>query len=167
MRIILMRHAPAEDRDPQRWPDDRARPLTERGMRRARQAARGVCALEREVARIWTSPAARAQATADAFAAESRGDAIPEPFEVLAPEAAPKEAVALVRSLKGEGVVLVVGHEPGLSAIAGALLGAPANSLGLKKCGACALDLDPTGARLGWWMTPRALRAVAHGRSRT
>lgn len=167
MRILLMRHAPAEDRDPQRWPDDRTRPLTERGLRRARQAARGVCALEREVARIWTSPAVRAQATADAFAAESGGDTIPEPFEALAPDAPHKAAVTLVRSLKGEGVVLVVGHEPGLSALAGALLGAPVRALGFKKCGACALELDPAGARLGWWMTPRALRAVARGRSRT
>lgn len=166
MRILLMRHAPAEDRDPQRWPDDRARPLTERGLRRARQAARGVCALEREVSRIWTSPAARAQATADAFAAESGGDAIPEAFEALAPEVSHQDAVALVRSLKGEGVILVVGHEPGLSGLAGELLGAPARSLGFKKCGACALDLDPAGGRLAWWMTPRALRAVAHGRSR-
>ena len=31
MRVVLMRHGPAGDPDPQRWPDDRLRPLTPRG----------------------------------------------------------------------------------------------------------------------------------------
>jgi phosphohistidine phosphatase SixA len=40
--VLLIRHAIAEDPDPDAWPDDLLRPLTERGVKRFRPAARGL-----------------------------------------------------------------------------------------------------------------------------
>src|SRR5258706_15858564 len=73
MRLILFRHAPAQARDPERWPRDLARPLTSRGETRARRAARGIVRLEPELTRVLSSPAQRARSTAE-FLVRELGD---------------------------------------------------------------------------------------------
>src|ERR1700758_583489 len=64
MELLIVRHAIACERDAQRWPDDTERPLSPRGVLRARQAARGVKRLVPRPARVLTSPSLRAQQTA-------------------------------------------------------------------------------------------------------
>ena len=65
MKVILLRHAPAVARDPELWPDDFARPLSDRGRRRAARVSRALARLMREPDAIWSSPAARAWETAE------------------------------------------------------------------------------------------------------
>src|SRR4030095_6138514 len=43
--LYLVRHAIAEPRDSERWPDDASRPLTENGVKLFRAAARGLRSL--------------------------------------------------------------------------------------------------------------------------
>ena len=64
MKLLLVRHAIAEERDDKRWPSDADRPLTQRGMRRFRSAAAGLGTLVPEVDRLLTSPFVRAHQTA-------------------------------------------------------------------------------------------------------
>ena len=42
MELLIVRHAIACERDARRWPDDGARPLSSRGVMRARRAAAGL-----------------------------------------------------------------------------------------------------------------------------
>ena len=56
MRILLFRHGPAGERDPEQWPDDRLRPLTPKGIERTRRAARGLLRLEGRPRVVLTSP---------------------------------------------------------------------------------------------------------------
>src|SRR4029450_7680736 len=62
MRVFIIRHAIAAERSPE-IPDD-ARPLTGRGKKRFRQAARGLARLFRRPGHLLPSPVVRARQTA-------------------------------------------------------------------------------------------------------
>ncbi|MCE9626705.1 MAG: histidine phosphatase family protein [Candidatus Eisenbacteria bacterium] len=167
MRVILFRHAPAEARDPDRWPDDDERPLTARGVQRARKASRGMVWLERGITHVITSPAARAAATADALLAHLGDDVAQAAHDALAPGGSWRDALRRLAQGSPESVTVLVGHEPDLGKLAGVLLFGAPTALPLKKAGACAIDLEraaPGAGRLRWWLPPRALRALARRR---
>jgi phosphohistidine phosphatase len=163
MRIVLVRHGPAEPRDPVRWPDDLARPLTSRGESRMRRAAAGLARLERGIERVYTSPATRCVESARLLAAALGLRGEPARLDALAPGGAPVEALRPLARDHGNAAVALVGHEPELAEFAASLLGAAAGTLSFKKAGACALELVEDGrlaARLRWWLRPAALRAI-------
>lgn len=146
MRLHLLRHGIAEDAVPGQRDADRA--LTPEGIRKMRKAVRGMRRVVPRLDRILSSPLKRARQTADlvaeAFALEV------EPCEALSLGGDPWEA------LKGlEGSVLLVGHEPGLSALAG---GGPGR-IEFRKGALARVDL-PSG-RLVWLLTARQLRSLA------
>ena len=116
MDVYLVRHAEAVDetralRDPMRF-------LTERGRAQAHALGERLRWYACEPTRIWASPLVRAVQTAE-LVATALGEAVPvEVAPDLAPDA---PARALIAALPADGSVLLVGHEPSLSAI-GALL---------------------------------------------
>jgi len=168
MILIFVRHGPAGSADGARWPDDRARPLTPRGMERTRLALKGLVRLVPQIDRVWTSPLVRARETADLL---RRAAKTPPPVEVVDELAPDGRALPLLREwarrAKDETLV-VVGHEPDLSSLAGALSGLRAGGLALKKAGAVGLTIEPGagpgGASLAFFLPPRALRAMAPGK---
>lgn len=169
MRLLIIRHAHAEPRDATRWPDDLERPLTPRGVRRARRAARAIARLEPEVSVIFSSPARRAAQTA-AVVAEALGGLAPvRPLDAALPGSTWRELLRAIAREPRDATVALVGHEPDLGKLAGALLfGAPA-AVPFKKAGVLALDLPSLAAghgRLRWSFTPRALAALARKRSK-
>ncbi|MBI1797993.1 MAG: phosphohistidine phosphatase SixA [Candidatus Eisenbacteria bacterium] len=168
MRLILIRHGPAGSADPERWPDDGERPLSESGVRRMRLAARGIARMERGIQVILTSPLARALETARLL-----GDRLPdarvEAHDVLRPGHSPRRVMDMCASLDGVTHLALVGHEPDLGKLAGTIaFGAP-SPMPFKKAGACAFDFDAApkagGGRLLWFLPPRALRRLS-GRKR-
>jgi len=164
MKVILFRHGPAGRRDPSRWPDDAARPLTTRGAVRARQAARGLARLEPQIGAILTSPLERASATARELQV-SIGGRKPEILEALAPGGSYRRLLEALGTRASDETVVLVGHEPDLGKLAGTLLfGAPA-ALPIKKAGACAISfVGPPHAgkgQLAWFLPPRSLRRLA------
>lgn len=169
MRIILFRHAPAEARDPERWPDDLARPLTSRGATRARRAVRGIVLLEPGLRRVLTSPALRAIKTAQILADELQTPTQPQELASLAPGGQWRETLRALAREPINSVVALVGHEPDLGELASALqFGAPA-VVPLRKAGACAIEmesLEPAAGQLRWFLGPGALRSVAKKRSK-
>lgn len=165
MRIILFRHGPAEDRDPQRWPDDHARPLTTKGEARVRRCARALKKLEGEIHVILSSPLVRCMRTAELLREECGSQPALTAFPSLAPGRSWRTTMQRLAEEGPDSTLVLVGHEPELGKLAGLFLfGAPA-SLPLKKAGACSFTFDETVAagagRMRWFLPPRALERLA------
>jgi len=171
MRVVILRHGPAGKRDPERWPDDASRPLTPRGIARTQLACRGLVQLERDLARILTSPLTRAAETAQILSEASEREVKTETFDALAPGHSFRTLIERLASLPAEETVALVGHEPDLGKLAGVLLiGAPA-ALPLKKAGACVISFEgpvaPGAGHLEWFLTPGVLRKhVRHSKKK-
>lgn len=167
MRIILVRHAIAQDRGEAAAEGiaEADRPLTAEGREKMRRAARG---LRRVLARptlLASSPWRRARATADILA-----EALDIPDVVTTPALLPgrlqTELLAWLDEHGRPESVALVGHEPDLGLWAGWLLSGQAHGMvRLKKGSACRIDFTgrplPGHGELQWLLTPRQLRELA------
>ena len=113
IRLYLVRHAIAGERDVRKYPDDALRPLTTQGARRFKRATRGLKTLLPEVDCLLCSPLLRARQTA-AILHEAAD--LPQPREepALAPGSSSARVLAALREYQAQ-VLVVVGHEPALS----------------------------------------------------
>ena len=166
MELLLVRHAIAFNRDPDRWSDDGDRPLTPEGETRFRKAARGLRTLVPSVDLVLSSPSARAWRTAEILAEEA-GWPAPQPSKALEAERSRSDAMDAIRSEAGRESLALVGHEPNLSELASFLLTGSERRvvLEMKKGGVACLAL-PDGLAgnkgvLRWVATPKMLRAMA------
>jgi phosphohistidine phosphatase len=164
MILYVVRHGLAEDAAAG---GDEARHLTETGRQRTLKAAEGMRALGIEFDLILTSPLARAAETAEAIATTYAIGLTPRVLMELATGIAPADAVVALAPHGRNDSVMVVGHEPQLSAMVSILLtGEPdAMHLRLRKGGCVALELpanriQPAAAELLWVMTQRQLRKI-------
>lgn len=164
MRLILVRHGPAGPRDAERWPDDALRPLTSRGIKRSRDAARGLARVEPGIGLIASSSLARALQTARIFAQALEVAAV-ETLEGLGPGGPRENILEFLAAHAAVPSVMLVGHEPALGELAGALLfGAPSH-LAIRKAGACAIEFG-TEVRVGagalrWFLPAKLLARLA------
>jgi phosphohistidine phosphatase SixA len=151
MRLILLRHGRAAERSD--WTGrDADRPLTAEGRLRTQAVVRAVRHLLRPIAAVWTSPFARAEATA-----RLAGRAWRAPVEIhpwLA--AGARSAIDQLAHLPGDDTALV-GHEPDLGELLGVLIGGP--PIPLRKAGIAILEGEPSagGMTLQLLLTPRAV----------
>ncbi len=165
MDVYIVRHAVAFERDAERWPDDRTRPLTPRGIKRFRLMARGVRRIVPRVDAILSSPLVRAWQTA-AILAEEAGWPEAEVFHELEPGRRPGEVLGRLKDRVGAGALALVGHEPGLHELLGLLiLGPNARWNGEMKKGAIAKIVLESGARAGsgrleWLLTAKTVIAM-------
>ena len=125
MKLYIMRHGPAVDDAPSGLDADRD--LTISGRERVRNVARALGADDELPAHVVASPLARALQTAEMVAgyADAQGKA---PHVTVRRELAPGgNLLSLVQELRGNRLrrVMLVGHEPDLTTLAGALLGRP------------------------------------------
>jgi phosphohistidine phosphatase len=159
--FYVVRHAVAENRDPERWPDDSKRPLTADGAARFRRTARGLRKLVPPVDLVLSSPYSRAWRTAELLTEEA-GWPSPVECEAFQAERAPEEAAAVVRAHAGAESLAVVGHEPQLSQLVSVLLTGSASAvrLALKKGSVTHLDVADERAVLHWLATPKTLRRL-------
>jgi phosphohistidine phosphatase len=164
MILYVVRHALAEDAA---VGGDEARHLTEAGRQRTLKAAEGMRALGMEFDLILTSPLARAAETAELIATTYAIGLTPRVLMELATGITPGDAVAALAPYGRNDSVMIVGHEPQLSALISILLtGEPdAMHLRMRKGGCVALELpanriQPGAAELLWMMTQRQLRKL-------
>jgi phosphohistidine phosphatase len=125
MDLILWRHAEAIDLE--LVGDDMARTLTPRGEK---QAVRMAAWLDRQLpdgAKIWSSPALRAEHTARALQRKFRLS------PALAPLSGPEDLLQLVQWPHARSCVLVVGHQPTLGQTIARLVGLSAGECAVKK----------------------------------
>ena len=164
MKVFLVRHAIAHERNRVRWPNDALRPLTSAGKRKFRRAAEGLVKWMPRSARLLTSPFVRARDTA-AILAEARGSKKPLECAELAADKPASEAFELLHAQKARSVILV-GHEPYLSDFLSAAVAGPRTRLKIdfKKGGAACIEfasrIGPGRACLQWLVPPRVLRAL-------
>jgi len=162
MILYILRHGVAEDAAT--LGDDGARKLTPKGREKMRDAADGMRNYGLKFDAILTSPLARATETAEIVAAAYANTPPPQVLPALATGVPAAEAAAALRSFAKQKHVMIVGHEPQLSAVAAIVLtGSPEGArMQLKKGGFVALSVpsrpDKGGAELLWMLTPRQLR---------
>jgi phosphohistidine phosphatase len=165
MLVILLRHGPAGEADPDVWPDDSKRPLTARGRERTQQAAAGIQRiLEDQVRVVLTSPFVRCAETAK-IAADVLDVKKLDTLDALAPGGSFRKVIQAIPSSRASEAVVIVGHEPDLGRLAGMFVSTPQLALPLRKAGACAIRFDAAvvqgKGRLEWHLPPRILRRLA------
>jgi phosphohistidine phosphatase len=162
MRVLLVRHAIAVDRDTP-GVSDHLRPLTEEGASRFRKSARAIAALT-NADLVLTSPLLRAKQTAEILAREWPAVAVQESEPLGSGDRRPFEAT--LRRLPKGSTIVAVGHEPHVSEWTADWLGAPrGEAFAFKKGGAALIDFDDgvgEGAgRLVFFLAPKALKQLA------
>jgi phosphohistidine phosphatase len=155
MELYFLRHGEAD------WPDwkksDDERPLTKRGKKQMRDAAKFLDCLKVRPDLIVTSPLPRAAQTAEIAAdylkAKLRKD------ELLAPGFGPSKLRTVLKRHRAK-VLMLVGHEPDFTQVISELTGA---SLKLSKAGVALLDVDPESeeGKLLWLFPPKFARKAA------
>jgi len=165
--LFILRHGIAVTRGDASYPLDSDRPLTAKGMKRMRRIARGMRHMKVVFDLLLSSPYRRALETAFVVGREYGAGEILQTSPALRPEVLPEE---VIRSFQEKYSpcrrLLLVGHEPQLSALISTLTtgGAGARPL-LKKGGLCKLEVEKlqTGkcASLLWLLTPRQLISIA------
>jgi phosphohistidine phosphatase len=154
--LLLFRHGIAEERGgPTPEP---LRALTPAGRRRTGAVVQRLVSLGLGGDQLISSPLLRAQQTAQ-IALEAGLAPRRETAAALAPGAEAGDPWELVRRSVASRLMLV-GHEPDLSALACRLLGAPAGVITLKKAGVALLVLQPSPS-LRLLLTPKLLLAAA------
>ena len=123
MKLLVIRHAIAEDRDAWAFAGkpDAERPLTDDGRKRMRRAAAGLRETVPSLDVIATSPLARARQTAEIVGREYDSAEIVD-LPQLAPDATVDDLLPWLVERGAEDTVAVVGHEPGLGFLVGWLL---------------------------------------------
>jgi phosphohistidine phosphatase len=163
MRLYILRHAIAEDRDENLYPDDSLRPLTKKGEKKMVKIAEHLKGIDLQLDLILTSPYVRAYETAKivvkAFGIKKKQLVL---SDHLTPSGFAKDLIAEINEKYRVDNLMLVGHEPYLSDLIAMLVaGDPSVSITMKKGGLCCLSIDNLGydkcATLEWLMMPAQL----------
>jgi phosphohistidine phosphatase len=171
MDLLLVRHGLAGKADASVWPDDDLRPLTAKGRKAFKAAAKGLKkGLKSEGARptlILTSPALRTRETAAilAKALGLPGRALKD-WDALHHARSPEKALSLLGRQKLPKGAALVGHEPWLGEFLSLLIcGRTDAGLEFAKGGAARVEIPADGrakgrGRLHWLLTQDQLAAI-------
>ncbi|MSP59082.1 MAG: phosphohistidine phosphatase SixA [Myxococcales bacterium] len=153
MNVFVIRHARAID--PDRSLDDGHRPLTARGRRDALAVGRALREAGVKLDALVTSPLVRAVETAELIAVGLDFDGALEVAPELATGRHPQVVVEEILLPRADlGAVAVVGHEPQLGALIGALLRGPVPSPAKGAAVRLAWDGPGQPARFKWVIRP-------------
>jgi phosphohistidine phosphatase len=162
MLLYIVRHGIAIDRDDPKCPPDPERYLTDEGIKKTREVAKGVSALGVDADLFLSSPYVRAMQTAEIFA--SALGYLKQKIrktDLLLPGAEPTALFRELAKEKQSGSVYLFGHAPQIDALIAAAFSSKRNLTSLKKAGVAAISLkrvSPPSAELVWLATPKVLR---------
>ena len=152
MNLFFLRHANAD------WPEwnkpDDERPLTKRGKKESRQAAKFLERMKVSIDLIVTSPLPRAAQTAKIVARRLKTKLCED--KKLAPGFDAAKLRALLKSY-GPQDLMFVGHEPDFSEVVRAVTG---GGIKLAKAGIATIQLEQSTmrGRLLWLVSPREVK---------
>jgi phosphohistidine phosphatase len=160
MLLLLNRHADAGQRDAAQWPDDRDRPLTDRGRKVQGEVSRWLRKRNLAPTLVLTSPWTRAAQTAAILAEVARVAQPPVPCEPLADDPDLIRLQGHVDEQPGNAIVAMVGHSPWIEELAAILLGGSASSVRMDfpKSGVIGIELDrlePEAGELRFFVRPK------------
>jgi phosphohistidine phosphatase len=163
MDVLIIRHAQAGARDPDKWPDDDDRPLTKEGARDFRKVACRLGEIVDRVDAVWSSALVRAWQTATILVEEAdwpKQQRLPD----LEPGGRMPAILEPLRRSPPDTCVVLVGHDPDLSQlIAWLLCDGDRPDVEMKKGGAALVRFDgkPAAAKgsLAWLVPPKVLLA--------
>ncbi|HEY3056731.1 MAG TPA: phosphoglycerate mutase family protein [Thermoanaerobaculia bacterium] len=159
--VVLLRHGIAEEKSEGK--SDEERSLTSEGHARMKQIAKGLERAFPKAQAIYSSPLLRATQTALWVSKGYRSRVKVNTVDVLKPASSTKEIADFVAKIQ-ERRVIIVGHEPNLSATLTRLVGLSGEVFELKKGGCYGVRLRSDGtAVLDWLLSPRILRKLGEG----
>lgn len=165
MDVYILRHGRAEDAGP--GMADAERRLTKKGREEIVRAGRWMAAQELRFDLIASSPLARAQETASVIAGCLGQPDRLETWEILAPGGNPDTVCHQIGKYPNTRAILLVGHEPLLTALISRIItGNEDAAIALSK-GALAKIRDfssrtgPSG-ELHWLLTPAQMASSGH-----
>jgi phosphohistidine phosphatase len=160
MKLYILRHASAVDRDPDEYPDDSQRPLTREGHEKMMKIAYALRKLDKRIDLILSSPALRARETAEIVRKQLH---LKKDRLILIDQLSPlgdlsKLIEEILLKYDFDRIVLV-GHEPDLSMLISMLIsGDTTLSVTMKKGGICCLNVEQLAAgkcaTLEWLINP-------------
>src|SRR5437879_5504852 len=162
MQLYIVRHGIAIDREDPKCPSEAERNLTEEGVEKTKQVAKGLAALHLHVDLMISSPYTRAMETATIFAS-----ALEYPkqkirtTDTLLPGAEPTAFLRELAKEKNVSSVFCFGHAPHVDGLLAAAVGAPHHITSLKKAGIAFVELkrlSPPNGQLVWLITPKLIR---------
>ena len=162
MQVYIVRHGIAIDREDPKCPPDPERYLTEEGVEKTKQVAKGLAALGVTADLLFTSPYVRAAQTAEIFAS-ALDFAKPKirQSNLLLPGAEPTMLFRELAKERQASSVFLFGHAPQLDDIIATALGSKRHFTALKKTGVAHVELKRVSPPLGvlvWLATPKLLR---------
>jgi len=167
MNLYFLRHGIATAGDEPGIESDSERPLTPKGVKRMRKAAKGIRRLGIVFDAILTSPLIRARQTAEIVAEELSLESQLQEISGLAPESSVENLLFGLSGFQNREHLLLVGHQPLLGKTAAFLLHGKERSpldIALKKGSICAIEVDalpPTEpGTLHWLLAPKQLRLL-------
>ncbi len=144
MRLVLVRHADAEDYAG----SDFQRNLTAKGIKQARKVSTflsGIEELDKSI--LIFSPYLRAAQTAKIITEGSEHYYTTIEDKRLGCGMTPAEAMEIFKELSFEDTVIMVGHEPDMGNLMAHLLGSPAHTLHVRKASVAIFEVE--GMRQG------------------
>ena len=164
IRVFLVRHGIAADPVPE-LPDE-SRPLTAKGRRRFRRAAREFGQIVEPIDHVFTSPLVRAVQTAEILARALKQDEVGVLEELCPGVPLSKLFAALVARVKDDEAVALVGHDPQMSLLVAALAQlehADGARVDFRKGAIVRIDVDalpPGRSEPRWNLKPRSREIV-------
>jgi phosphohistidine phosphatase len=162
MQLYIVRHGIAIDREDPKCPAEADRYLTEEGIEKTKQVAKGIAALGVHADLMVSSPYVRAMQTATIFAS-----ALEYPkqkvrrTESLLPGADPGAVLRELAREKNASSVFCFGHAPHVDGLVALAVGAPHHISSMKKAGVALVELKrlaPPNGQLIWLVTPKLFR---------
>jgi phosphohistidine phosphatase len=162
MQLYIVRHGIAIDREDPKCPSDPERYLTEEGVEKTKQVAKGMAALGIAGDLFLTSPYVRAAQTAEIFA--SALDYAKQKIrrtDLLLPGGEPSLLFRELAKDKQASSVFLFGHAPQLDDVISTALGSKKHITTLKKAGVALVELKRVSPPMGvlvWLAPPKLLR---------
>jgi phosphohistidine phosphatase len=166
MKLYLIRHSNAVEPGTPEYEDDSQRPLTEKGREKMRKIASALKELGVQPDLVLSSPFVRASQTAEILAKIMKYKKEIAYSDSLVPVANTDTLIGEINEKYTVDELVLVGHEPSLSALVGTLTGAgPEIAINFKNGGVCCLSADDLHverkAAFDWLLTPKILSKLA------
>jgi phosphohistidine phosphatase len=162
MQVYLLRHGIAEEAGPGQ--SDANRALTNEGRRKLRQVLQAAADAEVQPTLVLSSPLKRALQAAEIAVQILKYKNEIVQSRALTPNSSVEEAWDEIRVHRDEDSVLLVGHNPLFSELAGFLIGSKTAQIEMKKGAILRVDMEsftphPKGS-LRWYLTPKLAAKV-------